>query len=306
MSLVTTILLPTAPCRAQPAPQAEVAGEKTPVRLTLSVYKTTVVRRQIIEERTDWDRIKRDFPEGRLPDNASPELIEKYMKNRIVKVGEPLWIKIRITNVGKKMFTVGDDFFQGSKDFGEILEKNVNAGVAVYVELTGPDGKKIKWSSAPFFDGYCLNGFLDKSEPPLNETSSGYPGLLERLSDWKKSGHKIHDLVDVWYGKRPPPPQKKQEDADLFRLKPSQSFTTHSWIYRPICNGERPRMPKPIGDYAELEPLHMDKPGEYRLKAIYDMLPTTLEIAYNKQHGGHLSEEEIRVETPPIKITVRP
>lgn len=224
------------------------------------------------------------------------ELTLRLYKTEI-KLGESLWEQIRIRNVGDSDMIVSDPVFFDPWQ----LRKGIRAGYGIYIEVLGPDGKPLPRDPHPNW------GSSDVSDKPS--------GLLEvhgeeeraMLDGWKKRGLSLEQinrkLVDFNL--------KKARDADASRelprikLQPGESAETKSWfVYSEWDQFKKRPKPTPVGDFAELEFFDLDKPGEYKVRAVYDWAPTKWLI----EARGKIPVEpdEVLVRTPWVRITVLP
>lgn len=296
LSLVTAALLlahnvgrageASVPAHSIPA-QAEVSAVKSPVKLTLSVYKTELKLKEDFKTDIDFERLDREHPRN-VDERAQDGIdLDQYERRVPIKVGEPLWIKIRLTNVGKKTMVVKDDLFTGPLTFPEALEANSRYGVSIVI--TGPDGKSVP-----------LEGFRDPSTKPCSGSTSAIdPVATAKAAAWRKEGKSQEQIDDLFDDEiRAEEMRKKKWEMSrhpIKKLNPGESVTTGPWRYQGSCAGQGARSPQHVGDYAQLANFHLDFPGVYKIRAVY------FDDPYRRSGGT-----EIGFKTPSIKITVRP
>src|SRR5437868_2545188 len=96
-------LAPLSPTEIQPRPaQAVVSAVKSPIKLTLTVYKTILKLHGDFKTETDIEKFKKENPPKNGEYDWTLSVLPKYDRRVPIKVGERLWIKIAMTNVGKK------------------------------------------------------------------------------------------------------------------------------------------------------------------------------------------------------------
>lgn len=282
LGLAAALTLPEAkPVRAQ----AEVSAVKSPVKMTLSVYKTELKLLDDFKIETDFDRLWKEHPMKN--DKYDWENIdeEKYLRRVPIKVGEPLWIKISLKNVGKKTMFVLDDLFTGRKNFRQAIGDRRHYGVKVVI--TGPDGKD---APAPEPE------YIPSTPCPEGMTSKIDLAATAKAAAWRKEG-KTEDEIDALFEKEIHDAQEKKKKWDqahrpIIKLEPGETTTTHPW-HKVRCHSETGSFPPQVGDFSQLWDYHLDSPGVYKIKAVYSDDP------YRKSGG-----KKIHFETPPIKITV--
>lgn len=285
-SRAASLSLPeTKPVRAQ----AEVSAVKSLVKLTLSVYKTELKLQDDYKLVMDWERLDKEHPRN-VDEHAQDGLdLEKYERRVPVKVGEPLWIKISLKNVGKKTMFVLDDLFTGRKNFRQAIGDRRHYGVKVVI--TGPDGKDVPAPEPQYIPSTpCPEGMTSKID--LAATA--------KAAAWRKEG-RTEDEIDALLDKGLRDEEKKKKEWEqahrpIIKLEPGETTTTRPW-HKIRCYREYGSFPPQVGDFSELWDYHLDSPGVYKIKAVY----------FDDPYSGHKKVgADIRFETPAIKITVRP
>lgn len=269
--------------------QAEVSAVKSPVKLTLSVYKTELKLKDDFRIETDFERLWKEHP--MKDDKYDWENIdeEKYLRRVPIKIGAPLWIKISLKNVGKKTMFVMDDLFTGPKDFQQALKGESYYGVKVII--TGPDGKDVPWNDLRYISG--------GSCPELQSTFD--PVGTVKAAKWRKEGLTKEQIDDRLNNEAQEEVRKKkkreQSQHPIKRLEPGETIATRPWRYQGRCKEESGLYPPQVGDFAQLWNFHLDTPGVYTIRAIY----------FDDPYSRHKKEgADIRFHTPPIKVTVLP
>lgn len=222
------------------------------------------------------------------------ELAFRLHKTQI-KAGDYLWQQILIRNIGEKMFVVADQVFHDPRS----LRKHSDSGYGIYVEAIGPDGRRMKVE-------YSMN----RPAPPMDEEVSGLqevdgPKEQAMLDGWKKQGLGPEEvnrkLLDYNMNKRSSAAIRRR--WPVIKLLPGQSAETKSAFFYSIRDeiNEKP-VPQPIGDFAQIDFFYFDKPGNYRIRAVYDHLPRKL----TRKYGSLESPSDVLVRTPWVPVTVLP
>lgn len=202
--------------------QAQASGTTAPIKLTFSVYKSSIA------------------------------------------VGERLWFRVRITNVGKKAVLVHDDIFTDPWK----LRDQILGRFGVFLEVLDPRGRPLEFFSP----------MVDRHPPPQPSGEVPVSGLLEihgpeegaLVDKWKSEGLKS-DEIDRRLMKH----NMAKFDAEKLAarprprpLQPGEFLETKSWFHHRRMDRSPP--PEPIGDFARLEFFKFDKPGTYRIRAVFD------------------------------------
>ncbi len=215
-----------------------------------------------------------------------------------IKAGDYLWQQIRIRNVGDINILASDPVFNEPRE----LRKQSRSNYGIYLEALGPDGKPLK---VEFQDpaeqgrdiGYGVSGFLEVEGREEQAMLDGWKklGLSEReigykLIDFNRKKQRAAEKTKQWPG------------IELF---PRQSAETKSAFYYSMQDKIRNRLrPSPIGEFSQLDFYIFEKPGEYKIRAIYDRAPTP---ELNRMRGKlPIYPEEVLIRTPWIKVTVTP
>lgn len=236
---------------AEQAPRtAETSGTTGPIKLTLIVRDTVIPRHE--ETRTHID-VKR------LAEDHSPNVdVEKYQYSRRVRVGDSLWIKLRLSNVGSHIIKTSDEVFLGPKNFAEALESNRQLRYDTYLSLIGPDGKAVPWESMVMME-------------PCQESQAWRPAdskTQAKVEAWRKEGLSIEQINDLLQKEENEQARYNEDHRPVRVLKPGESLSTGPWVFPGFCKGDREPQP-PRDDYAELWNYRLKDPGVYYLKAYY-------------------------------------
>lgn len=275
--------------------KAEVSAVKPPVKLTLSVYKTELKLQDDFKLVPDFDKLHREHPGNDEQIDWGNVDAHRYLRKVPIKVGEPLWIRIRLTNVGKKPMFVMDDLFTGPDDFQKTLEAG-RYGVSVVI--TGPDGNKVPWQSTKeIFGMQCPENDPTSSEYRPTPQPGQNPKEKVQIEAWRKEGKSTREIYKLLNEQEAARRRREQTESKhpIARLEPGETISTRPWRYSGKCKKDNARLPHQVGDFAELWNFHLDSPGTYKIRAIYSDDPY-------RRSGG----KPIEFKTPPIKITVLP
>lgn len=230
--------------------------------------------------------------------SSGPIELSLLLHKTQVQSGDYLWQQIRIRNVGETKILVSDRIFIDPRE----LRKQSDSGYGIHIEIHGPNGKPLKVTYQTSAD---RNSDIAKEVSGLLEVEG--PKEQAMVDGWEKQGLSPREirirLIDF--------NTKKQREHELQRLDagiellPGQSAETKSAFYYSIQDKIHKRpMPRPIGDFAQLDFFVLNEPGEYKVRAIYDRAPTP---DLNKMRGKlPIYPEEVLVRTPWISIKVLP
>lgn len=276
---------------AQVSPHS-VKASSGPVELSLSLLRTRLAVREKTETAYDWDRIADDFP----TDPPSPKDLQRYAFPRVVRVGEPVWFKLTIKNIGSRPITVFSDIFWEHADFRKALEAGQDSGRGVFFIVTGPDGKPMKRRESVY--PHVCSGLDEKRNPFVGppEDPAEQAEAKRLISNWEKKGYsrkKIGELLNERLRN-----QEEAQRAAFARahprkiLQPGQWISTRPWAFDGFCHDEKA---VPIGDFAELWVFDFVRPGRYEVQAVY-----------NEATGSALRRrpEDVYFRTPPIVVEV--
>lgn len=231
--------------------------------------------------------------------SSGPVELSLLLYKTEIRLGESLWNKIRIRNVGSRELVVSDPIFYDPWQ----MRRGVRTGVGIFIEVLGPDGKLLPGDPHPNWGG----GDVDVSDKPS--------GLLEvhgaeeraMLDGWKKSGLSLEQINQKLadFNLKKARDSESQQELPKLKLLPGESAETKSWfMYREWERFKKRPRPIPIGDFAELDFFDLDKPGEYKVRAVYDRAPSK----WLMEARGKIPVEpdEVLVRTPWVRITVLP
>lgn len=282
-SLAVSLALP----KANPVPaQAAVSAAKSPVKLTLSVYKTTLKLQNDFKLEMDYERLDKEHPRTNNEHAQDGIDLEKYERLVPVKVGEPLWIKISLKNIGTTTMFVLDPLFTGRKNFRQAIAESSNG---VKIKITGPNGKVIPAPDPKY---------IPSTPCPEGMTSKFDPAGTAKAAAWRKQGKTDAEILELLNkeleDKQANKEAYEQSHRPIIKLEPDEITTTRPW-HKIRCSREHGSFPAQVGDFSELWDYHLDAPGTYWIQAIY------FDDPYRRSGG-----KKIRFETPPVKITVLP
>ncbi|MEQ1918309.1 MAG: hypothetical protein ABL955_03860, partial [Elusimicrobiota bacterium] len=213
-----------------------------------------------------------------------------------IKAGDYLWQQIRIRNVGDREIVVADQVFHDPWE----LRHCSRAGYGIYLEALGPDG-------APMKVQYQLPA------DPGSDQPEAVSGLLEvegpkeqaMLDSWRKQGLSLREINTKLIEFN----MKKQRAAEIhqrrpiIKLLPGQSAETKSAFFYSMTDKRKGRsVPKPIGDFTQIDFFRFDEPGQYKVRAVYDHLPGDL----TRKYKSLSSPDDVLIRTPWVPVTVQP
>jgi hypothetical protein len=240
--------------------EAETSVVRGGLKWTLSVYQTAVHRRDRQESVIDLGKVPREQPlkaDGTV-DNERSDL-SRYTHIETVRKGDPLWIKITVTNVGQKDAWISDDIMTGRGDFLELMGAQIANEWPPYIGMSGPDHKRVEWQKKTLWH----DATTSQSVGPVD------PVLTEKVRAWRLQGvsdQEIQERLNSADRRRGDDDQKRFAAAHpSFFLKPGKSVSSGPWVYPGDYPGERPQLPAPVGDFAELWNYHLDRPGTYKI-----------------------------------------
>lgn len=300
------LLVPTLASARTAAPaEAETSAIKGPIKLTLSVYRTKVKLQKIrVFTGRDFAGLERDFGDN-LPNDS--RIYEKYDIYKNGFINEPVWFRITIQNVGKRTGPFPGPLFNAELDFAEWLEKDARFKGG-FLSVMDPAGKLVTPPEP-------LRGMLgtpcpSNYAPP--ETPDEIADRKERgelIKAWKKAGLTI-DQMNERLDKLTPKQWKARDDRKWERhykkrLKPGETVSTPTWRYS-TCHVPRDDVHPPEG-FAELHDYKLDKPGTYRIRAIYDGRDINIDGKVQPDKPGDpFPAWGVKLQTPEIKIEVQP
>ncbi|MDD5303505.1 MAG: hypothetical protein PHS14_10385 [Elusimicrobia bacterium] len=227
--------------------------------------------------------------------SSGPVELSLLLHKTEIKAGDYLWQQIRLRNSGDTPMIVADQVFHDPWE----LRKHSGSGYGIYVEALGPDGKPLK-----------VEYSREKAAPPKDEEVSGLlevegPQEQAMLDDWKKKGLSPEEinqkLLDFNMKKRLTTGTKRR--SPVIKLLPGQSAETKSSFFYSLTDeiNEKP-VPKPIGDFGQINFFHFNKPGQYKIRAVYDYRPGE----FARENKLPTSPDDLLVRTPWISVTVLP
>jgi len=234
--------------------------------------------------------------EAEVKASSGPVELTFLLHKTRIKAGDYLWQQIRIRNIGNKVFAVADQVFHDPWE----LQKHSGSGYGIYIEALDPYGKRLKveYSLGRYKEVEEVSGLLEVEGPQEQAMLDGWEkqGLSKVAIDRK--------LLEFKMNKRA---ARNWKTNPVIRLSPGQSAETKSAFFysmRDERNGKQ--VPKPIGDFAQIDFFHFDKPGQYKLRAVYSYAPTKESMKIDRQFHHGPDPSEVLVRTPWIAIEVRP
>lgn len=295
---------------------AEVVARKGPLELTLRVYDTRLKLHNRIKKKYDLDKYNADSATGgydagrRVGQYLDPS---SYRSTVTVRGADPIWFQIELKNIGKRPFWVSDhDLFDG--DDRQFTNALLHGGLRVILE--DASGKEVSGYDPGWgrMHGCPGNGAeVDGSRRPSYLLS---PDLQRVYDEARKKGlspKEAASKVDARRHEQEAREAVKAAPGQSYHLAPGQSVVTREFVYTGPCPGDRPDAPTPPpGRYAELytqdnDIKHLDKPGRYRIYAVYDHAITAgMRELDRRLHLAPLKpgSENIFLKTPEIPIEV--
>lgn len=251
----------------------------------------------------------RAAPIGKIPAQAEvtassgPVQLSLLLHKTKIKLGESLWHQLRIRNVGKQELLVTDQVFRDPWQ----LKRNAPdrrgiGGYGIYIEVLGPDGAHL--DKALYMEGFdndmvpAVSGMLEIDGPKERAMVNGWK--KEGLSDWEVSFRLVN------YNMKKRRAAQPTADPPMIKLQPGEIAETKSWFYYSWRDRNRKRpSPQPVGDFAELDFFELDKPGKYKVRAVYNYgMSDSKKAEYRKL--GWSYDRHLVVRTPWVEVTVRP
>ena len=244
-------------------------------------------------------RVEKVAAQAEVKASSGPVELTLRLYKTEIKLGESLWEQIRLRNVGDKELLVSDPVFFDPWQ----MREGIRSRVGIFIEVLGPDGKLLPGDPHPNWPG----GDVDVSDKPSGMLEIHGPEERAMLDGWKKSGLSLEQinrkLLDFNLEKaRDAQPQR---ELPKLKLLPGELAETKSWFaYSEWDQFKKRPKPTPVGDFAELEFYDLDKPGEYKVRAVYDWAPSKWLM---KARGKiPVEPDEVRVRTPWIRVMVLP
>lgn len=231
--------------------------------------------------------------------SSGPIELSLMLRETSARVDGAFWAQLRIRNVGPFDILIADRIFRDPRR----LRENSASGYGIFLEATGPDGKPLNIEFRTPFDS------------PGDTLVNGVSGLLE------VGGTEERAMVNRWKQQRLSPQEidrrlidfnlKKQRSAEqiqpapAIKLQPGEAAETKYAYFRSKQDYIHGRpVPRPTGDFQQLDFFALDYPGKYQIRAVYDRAPTK---ALRKMRGKlPIEPDEVLVRTPWIQVTVLP
>lgn len=246
------------------------------------------------------DKAEKVTVEAEVKASSGPVELSLLLHKTKIKTGDSLWGQIRIRNIGDKRITVSDPVFFDPRG----LRKQSSSSYGIYLEAIGPDDKPMK---VQFFTP--AESAYDVEYRPSGLLEVDGPKEQAMLDDWKKQGLNNQEigtkLIDFNTKKRlavgiPP-------DRPVITLLPGQSAETKSAFFYSLRDKREKRpLPRPIGNFAQVDFLEFRSPGEYKVRAVYDHAPTSRGKNLARQLGLPTYPEEVHFRTSWIHVEIVP
>jgi hypothetical protein len=217
----------------------------------------------------------------------------KLLKSKL-KVGERLFVKTTLLNFSKSKeeMIVIDWIYRGADNLGDAWDKQLNSEVGSTIEIQDSRGRRV---NPEFFDvgiRHNDNPFEQTVKPTEGEDLKLYQG-------WVKSGLTPQQAADrltkkhAWDAER-----RYSARHPVVRLKQGESAVSLSWCAEREPGNSPLAVTCPGGGFVELPFFPFDRPGRYRIRAVYNSAPTSK----SKQWADEWS---VRVETAWVAFEVR-
>jgi len=91
-------------------------------------------------------------------------------------------------------------------------------------------------------------------------------------------------------------------------VRPGETRSTLPWAYNPYDHGAAPKQPGPLpqGQFSELPDYDLSRPGNYKIRAVYDFVIMEEYNSTGKSQNELMQEGAIRIETPWIEFSILP
>lgn len=243
---------------------------------------------------------------ARVTGAKGPVQITLQLHKTTVKVGNSLWYKLELKNIGKKKMLVHDRFYKDPW----VLHENSRHRRGVYLEVLKPNGKplRVRWGG-----GSEQYDWAPKPGGTLHMTVEESKELDDLQSQWKLSGMTAQELsiATSRWGAALIDKKNMAEDSDPAKklwLKPGASTTTFAWVNRDPDLDARAGEEAQIEDYAQLWSYRFRVPGKYRIRAVYDhVFPESYKKELLKKKIKLQSQEWwVKATTPFMEFEVLP
>jgi len=239
----------------------------------------------------------------------------RVFKTRIKAKEESLWYQVEIKNVGQNKLAIDEPAFLTPASLGG------GGGVGISLMVVGPNGKKLDLSPQMPDDSEVLmpgsNTWPIAADDKRDEatkrsvvaTMFADRDILrrreERVAELEKKGASDAEIVRKSLRFDEEHPQSDAPTAPkprpYFWLEPGKTASTIPWVYLGIHRDRRA-----IAPFSEFHGYEYEKPGIYRIRAIFDRRPSGWTVEYDKKHNVSENEDRILVETGTIEFEVVP
>lgn len=206
-------------------------------------------------------------PEAVATGEQSPVKLALRIYRKNVKRTGSLWVQVVLTNIGNRPLVVTDDCFYEPTALDDVNPKSAHG---TYVEIVDSRGKVVV-ASPPYGDAQAQMSTYDQMTP---EQRKGADIVSARVRGWRAQGLtddqirlKVLDLSEEMSIQR----RQDEVAARTVALRPGQSMATVAYAARFAVAPHAP-----LGSYAEVMlPYYLDlHPGQYRIRAVYDEVPS--------------------------------
>lgn len=236
-------------------------------------------------------------PAAEVKASSGPVELSLLLRETRIKAGDSIWQQIRIRNNGDKEIIVGDPIFFNPRE----LRKQSRSRYGIYLEAMGPGGKPLKVENqTSAYQGNDL--ILDRASGFLEVEG---PEEQAMLDGWKKQGLSLREintkLLDYNMKKRDA--AENHQRRPIINLLPGQAIESKYAFFYSIQDKIHNRpIPRPIGNFSQVDFFVLEQPGKYEIRAVYDHRPGDFSREFNIPAGP----EDVLVRTPWVTITVAP
>jgi hypothetical protein len=236
--------------------------------------------------------------------SKNPVQIVLKARDTKLKVGQSLWYKLELKNVGKEKFRVEDRNFQDPW----AVHENSRLKHGLYLEILGPNGKRLlirtagdrprhawearegedyRFSPEESLELKALTKEWDTRGMTAQQKAIAQAAWLDGLIDKKNLAEDKDPAHQIW-------------------LAPGRSTTTFAWADRGTGDYTgRAEDDRALGEgYTQLWSYSFLRPGKYRVRAVYDHARPESNEDFKRKYGTGLAPAWVKVKTPFLEFEV--
>lgn len=235
--------------------------------------------------------------EATVTASSGPIELSLLLHSKKVRVGDSFWYKLRIRNRGTTAITLVENALTDPFRF----YKELDGRFGLYLEVLGPDGKALP-VRVPRLEADDYANDRTQVSGLLEGESAEEKGLVARWKDEGLDDSAIRRKLLEHNIKRLP-----IVSTPALVLQQGEAVETHSWFHHGVRERtlKRPQT-RPIGDFSELEFFHLEQPGTYKLRAVFDQRPSPNQLKSWSATGLPRPAEWVFTRTPWIEAHVTP